>query len=173
MAPERTFLTYPDVALYFENKGLMSTKEYEQCELIILPKTYGYFSFAMGFQKNSPYARIFNHYLRQMRQDGTLDKNLKTYEAAPQICPDNTGKALGFNNLIFPIFVLILGCLSGLATLMIEKMYQALISKEKDKLVKPTIEDTENQSNMENVARTMDQDQQLESVDVIEVVELH
>ena len=56
---------------------------------------------------------------------------------------------------------------------MIEKMYQALISKEKDKLVKPTIEDTENQSNMENVARTMDQDQQLESVDVIEVVELH
>ena len=170
VAPERTFLTYPDVALYFENKGLMSTKEYEQCELIILPKTYGYFSFAMGFQKNSPYARIFNHYLKQMRQDGTLDKNLKTYEAAPQVCPDNTGKALGFNNLIFPVFVLILGCLFGLATLMIEKTYQTLISKQQDK---PEIEDTENQSNMENIARTIDQDQQPKSMDITEVVELH
>ena len=170
MAPERTFLTYPDVALYFENKGLMSTKEYEQCELIILPKTYGYFSFAMGFQKNSPYARIFNHYLKQMRQDGTLDKNLKTYEATPQVCPDNTGKALGFNNLIFPVFVLTVGCLCGLATLIIEKMYQALISKQQDK---STIEDTENQSNMENVTRTIEQDQQPESMDIAEVVELH
>ena len=167
MAPERTILTYPDVALYFENKGLMSTKEYQQCQLIILPKTYGYFSFAMGFQKHSPYAKIFNHYLKQMRQDGNLDKNLKTYEAAPQVCPDNTGKALGFNNLIFPVFVLILGCLSGLATLMIEKMYQALISKEQDN---PTIKDTENQS---NVIRTMSQDQQPESMEITEVVELH
>ena len=105
-----------------------------------------------------------------MRQDGTLDKNLKTYEAAPQVCPDNTGKALGFNNLIFPVFVLILGCLFGLTTLMIEKMYQALISKEQDK---PAIEDTENQSNMENVARTTSQDQQPESMDITEVVELH
>ena len=53
---------------------------------------------------------------------------------------------------------------------MIEKTYQTLISKQQDK---PEIDDTENQSNMENVTRTIEQDQQPESMDITEVVELH
>ena len=89
------------------------TKEYEKCEIIILPKRYNMQLFTLGFQKDSPYLGLFNYYLRKMRQEGSLDKNVKGYEAAQQACPDKTGKALGFKNLIFPIFILVLGCKDG------------------------------------------------------------
>ena len=108
------------------------TKEYEKCEIILLPKKYNLQLFTMGFQKDSPFLGLFNYYLRKMRQDGSLDKNVKDYTANPQACPDNTGKALGFNNLIFPVFILILGCLFSFVTLMFEVIYNRVSKQTKE-----------------------------------------
>ena len=66
-----------------------------------------------------------------MRQDGSLNKNVKDYIANPQACPDNTGKALGFSNLIFPVFILILGCLFSFVTLMFEVIYNRVSKQAK------------------------------------------
>ena len=107
------------------------TKEYEKCEIIILPKKYNLQLFTIGIQKDSPYLGLFNYYLRKMRQDGSLDKNVKDYFAVPQACPDNTDKALGFNNLIFPVFILILGCLFSFVTLMFEVIYNRVSKQAK------------------------------------------
>ena len=86
-----------------------ATKEYQQCEILILPKKYSRGFLAFGLQKDSPYQGLFDHYLNKMKQDGVLDKLINEYEPPPQICPDLTGKALGFNNLIFPFLTLITG----------------------------------------------------------------
>ena len=67
-----------------------------------------------------------------MRQDGSLNKNVKDYIGNPQACPDNTGKALGFSNLIFPVFILILGCLFSFVTLMFEVIYNRVSNQTKE-----------------------------------------
>ena len=127
------------------------TKEYEKCEIIILPKRYNMQHFALGFQKDSPYLGLFNYYLRKMRQEGSLDKNVKGYEAVQQACPDKTGKALGFKNLIFPIFILVLGCLMSFLTLMFEFAY--------NRVSRHTKEDTNSTENLEdNKERKVDSD---------------
>jgi len=74
-----------------------------------LPKKYSRGYLAFGLQKDSPYHGLFDYYLKKMKQDGVLDKLIKEYEPPPQICPDLTGKALGFNNLIFPFLTMITG----------------------------------------------------------------
>ena len=108
------------------------TKEYEKCEIILLPKKYNLQLFTIGFQKDSPFLGLFNYYLRKMRQDGSLNKNVKDYIANPQACPDNTGKALGFSNLIFPVFILIFGCLFSFVALMFEVIYNRISKQTKE-----------------------------------------
>ena len=50
------------------------TKEYQDCEIIPLAKKYSHYYFTFGVQKHSPYMRIFNYYLKLMKEDGTLDR---------------------------------------------------------------------------------------------------
>ena len=80
----------------------------------------------MAFQKDSPYHGLFNYYIKRMKQDGSLDKFVKSYENLPQVCPDNTGMPLGFNNLMFPFLVMVSGCLISLIVVMIEYIHRVI-----------------------------------------------
>ena len=82
---------------------------YKKCQILALPEKYQFQPFGFAFQKDSPYLELFDYYLKKMKQDGVLDKLIIEYEPPPQICPDLTGKALGFNNLIFPFLTMIAG----------------------------------------------------------------
>ena len=86
-----------------------ASKEYQQCEILILPKKYSPGFLGFGLQKDSPYFGPINYYLKKMKQEGALDKLLKDYQPPPQICPDLTGMALGFNSLVFPFLTMISG----------------------------------------------------------------
>ena len=55
-----------------------------------------------------------------MQEKGSLDQILKKYAPAPQICPDMTGEALGFNSCITAFLVLMAGATTGLILLAIE-----------------------------------------------------
>jgi hypothetical protein len=40
------------------------------CEVIAIPAKYDFKPYAYGFQKDSPYLGLFNHYLKEMREKG-------------------------------------------------------------------------------------------------------
>ena len=67
---------------------LSASPEYANCEIIAIPEQYDFKPRAYGFQKDSPLLPLFNFYLREMREKGSLKKILDQYESRPQICPD-------------------------------------------------------------------------------------
>ena len=69
------------------------------CKIIAIPAKYNFKPYAYGFQKNSPFLPLFNYYLEEMREGGSLDKILEEYKSQPQICPDDSGKPLGFGSV--------------------------------------------------------------------------
>ena len=44
--------------------------------------------YAFGYQKDSPFAELFDHYIEKMRQTGVLDTIEKKYHGLEQKCPD-------------------------------------------------------------------------------------
>ena len=62
-----------------------SFEEYEKCELVAIPKKYDTKPYAYGFQKDSPYLGIFNYYIKEMREKGTLQQILKKYDPPDQV----------------------------------------------------------------------------------------
>ena len=79
--------------------------------MIAIPAKYDFKPYAYGFQKDSPYLGLFNHYLKEMREKGALKQILNKYESGAQVCPDESGKPLGFES----VFTAFLALLSGLA----------------------------------------------------------
>ena len=65
-----------------------TSKEFLDCEIIATPGKYDFKPIAMGYQKNSPYAQMFDFYFDQMRQSGLRDQIRLKYFGSPQICPD-------------------------------------------------------------------------------------
>ena len=53
-----------------------------------IPGKYGLKPFAIGYQKDSPYAEMFDYHIEQMRLSGVLDKIKTNYSPLPQQCPD-------------------------------------------------------------------------------------
>ena len=96
------------------------SEEYASCKLIAIPGRYDYKPYAFGFQKYSPYLPIFNYYIKAMQEKGSMDQVLEKHAPAPQICPDLTGKALGFNSCISAFLILMGGATAGLILLAIE-----------------------------------------------------
>ena len=49
---------------------------YGSCDIIAIPGKYDIQPYAFGFQKNSPYLSIFNHYIKELREKGSLQQIL-------------------------------------------------------------------------------------------------
>ena len=60
-----------------------------------------------------------------MTEEGSLNRIVNSYAPAPQICPDNTGKPLGYESLIFVFLVMI----SGIGLVFVILMVEWMISK--------------------------------------------
>ena len=94
--------------------------EYGSCELLQIPSKYDFKPYAYGFQKNSPYLPLFNYYLKEMREKGTLEKIMLDYEVADQVCPDLSGLPIGFDSCFTAFLVLLVGMAVGLILLCLE-----------------------------------------------------
>ncbi len=86
-----------------------SFKQFSDCEIIAIPAKYDFKPYAYGFQKDSPYLPLFNYYLKEMREKGSLKQILEKYESPPQICPDYSGKPLNFGAVFTAFSILIAG----------------------------------------------------------------
>ena len=52
------------------------------------PAKYDFKPFAYGFQKDSPFLPMFNYYINEMKEKGSLEQIQAKYEPPKQICPD-------------------------------------------------------------------------------------
>ena len=83
----------------------------------MIPAKYDFKPFAYGFQKDSPYLGLFNHFLKEMREKGVLKQILNKYETGTQVCPDESGKPLGFESCFTAFLALLSGKLKYLLKL--------------------------------------------------------
>ncbi len=60
-------------------------------------------------QKDSPFLPLFNYYLKEMREKGSMKQTLDKYESPPQVCPDLNGKPLTFSAVFTAFGVLLMG----------------------------------------------------------------
>ena len=63
--------------------------EYINCQIVVIPGgKYDFKPYAIGYQKDSPYAEIFDFHIDMLRQTGMLQGIASKYRGAPQKCPD-------------------------------------------------------------------------------------
>ena len=98
---------------------------YIKCKIVATPGKYDLNHFAYGFQKDSPFLPLFNYYLNEMKEKGSLKQVQVKYEPSPQICPDYSGKSLGVNSVFAAFGVLSFGF--GIAVILfgLEKFTQS------------------------------------------------
>ena len=86
---------------------------------------YDFKPYAFGFQKDSPFLPLFDYYLNEMKEKGSLKQIQVKYEPPPQICPDYSGKSLGFGSVFAGFGVLFFGVGIAMTLFGIEKITQA------------------------------------------------
>ena len=98
---------------------------YINCKILATPGKYNVKQLAYGFQKDSPFLPIFDYYLNEMREKGSLKQIQEKYEPKPQICPDYNGKSLGVSSVFFGFGVLFSGVGIALILFGLEKLAQS------------------------------------------------
>ena len=63
---------------------------------------------------------VFNHFLKELREKGSLKQILKKYESGAQVCPDMSGQPLGFESCFTAFLVLLGGLAVGLIVMLLE-----------------------------------------------------
>ena len=88
----------PEFALYDNFFGVSSYSSYLDCKIIAIPQKYDFKPYGFGFQSNSPYIGPFNFFIKQMIEKGSMKNIVEKHQNKPQVCPDFSGKPMGFNN---------------------------------------------------------------------------
>jgi hypothetical protein len=84
--------------------------------LIDIPGKYDFKPYSFGFQKNSPYLGLFDFYLNQLKEKGTMQQIIQEYVAKTPECPDYSGNPLGMvidSLLRGPFPILTIFCRNG------------------------------------------------------------
>ena len=97
-----------------------STKEYQDCKIVVTEGKYFKRPYTWPFQKHSPYLDIFNFYIHELIQKGQWNAIINKYQAQPQVCPDLSGMPIEFANCFTAFLCLIGGAFFGLMSLSIE-----------------------------------------------------
>ena len=111
-----------DYALFDKFQVTSVTQEYIDCKIVAAPEKYDYKPNAYAFQKHSPYLYIFNHFMKEIKEKGVMDRIWKKYETGSQNCPDYSGKPLGISTCIGAFIVLIFGMILCGCLFVLEKL---------------------------------------------------
>ena len=90
------------------------------------PGKYSFKDLAYGFQKDSPFLPLFDYYLNEMKEKGSMKQIQAKYEPPPQTCPDYSGKSLGVNSVFAAFGVLFSGVGIVLILFGLEKLTHSL-----------------------------------------------
>ena len=97
---------------------------YINCKIVATPDNYDFKPYAYGFQKDSPFLPLFDYYLNEMKEKGSLKQIQVKYDPPPQVCPDFSGKSLGVNSVFAAFGVLFFGVGIAVILFFIENITQ-------------------------------------------------
>ena len=97
-----------------------STKDYQDCKIVVTEGKYFKRPYAWTFQKHSPYIDIFNFYITELTQKGQWNAIINKYQAQPQVCPDLSGMPIEFANCFTAFLCLVGGFALGLLLFLLE-----------------------------------------------------
>ena len=98
---------------------------YINCKILATPGKYNVKPLAYGFQKDSPFLPLFDYYLNEMKEKGSMKQIQVKYEPPPQTCPDYSGKSLGVSSVFSAFGVLFSGIGITMILFGLEKLTQA------------------------------------------------
>ena len=82
------FILDERATLFHSYSGIATSSNFINCKIVSTPGVYGFRPTGMGYQKDSPYAEIFDYNIERMRASGVLDRIKSKYSSSPQVCPD-------------------------------------------------------------------------------------
>ena len=98
---------------------------YINCKILATPGKYNVKPLAYGFQKDSPFLPLFDYYLNEMKEKGSMKQIQVKYKPPPQTCPDYSGKSLGVSSVFSAFGVLFSGVGIAMILFGLEKLTQA------------------------------------------------
>ena len=102
-----------------------STAWTDPCELFAAKKRYGLNSISFAFQQNSPYIKLFNYHIRQIKEKGLATEAFNPNNDADECGKENNGNQFRSfsNDDVFSAFVVCaFGCLAAVAYCIFEKV---------------------------------------------------
>ena len=107
---------------------------YTNCDVVVMPGVYGVDKGGIGFQKNSPYVRLFNHYLRKMKENGILKRIMKKYAYDTVNCFDNKGtKSISFKSCFTAFIILLFGMIVAILLMTCENLFHMKSNVKREK----------------------------------------
>ena len=102
-----------------------STAWTDPCELFAAKKRYGLNSISFAFQQNSPYIKLFNYHIRQIKEKGLATEAFNPNNDADECGKENNGNQFRSfsNDDVFSAFVVCaFGCIAAVAYCIFEKV---------------------------------------------------
>ena len=114
-----------NIVLFGESPSFDTTIDESRCLIVRSKIGYNHRDGAFAFQKDSPYTKLFSHYITKMMEKGLMVARIGNEN---EECNDgsNSFRALSYKDVVvtFPIFLL--GCFLSLTYLMIENISKKL-----------------------------------------------
>ena len=106
-----------------------NSKEYQDCLIVAIKGNYNPKPVAWLFQKHSPYMDIFDFYKNELIEKGTWNAIQHKYDVNPQVCPNLSGKPIGFTTCFTAFLFLIGGVSLALMIMFLEHLHKKYKSK--------------------------------------------
>ena len=84
----REIILHEKFLLFGAFQTTASTPNYMNCRIVSIPGAYGSRPTGIGYQKDSPFGKVFDYNIERMRASGVLDRIMAKYSLSPQACPD-------------------------------------------------------------------------------------
>ena len=96
----------------------------DPCELVEAKKRYGLNSIAMAFNKESPYIKLFNYHIRQIKEKGLATESYNPNGEQYQCSNEGSGnqfRPFSYDDVFSAFVIYGIGCVTAIAYLVFEK----------------------------------------------------
>ena len=96
----------------------------DPCELVEAKKRYGLNSIAMAFNKESPYIKLFNYHIRQIKEKGLATESYNPNGEQYQCSDEGSGnqfRPFSYDDVFSAFVIYGIGCVTAIAYLVFEK----------------------------------------------------
>ena len=97
-------------AMYNYLPSIKTLEEFKECKISDVGFSLKQIYLAFALQKNSPYKEVLNRALSKMLENGEIGRfKSKDLEKVPECAENGRGKSLGFETVVFPIGIFLVG----------------------------------------------------------------